>query len=77
VTAVTCVDVFLWTSGRLTGGHLDANEKEEITMRDDSRSTDHCRHGDHEVCERWFRDVCRCWCHGSDHAGEGLTSAAL
>ncbi len=21
---------------------------------------DHCRHGDHRVCDEWFRDVCRC-----------------
>lgn len=32
-------------------------------MNDDTNSTDHCRHGDHAVCDRWFRDVCGCGCH--------------
>ncbi len=25
-----------------------------------SRTCDHCRHGDHGTCDRWFRDVCQC-----------------
>jgi hypothetical protein len=36
-------------------------------MHDDNPSAcDHCRHGDHATCDRWFRDVCRC-----DHGTAG------
>ncbi len=27
---------------------------------DDPNACDHCNHGDHATCDRWFRDVCQC-----------------
>lgn len=29
-------------------------------LSDNPEACDHCNHGDHATCHRWYRDVCRC-----------------